>query len=401
MSSFSSDDLCHPEVLIQENNPFVRTLTLNRPRQLNALSLEMLSRLSELFLALEHDAKVKLVILKGNGKAFCAGGDAVVLARHLYNGDWRFGTKTTEESYKLLYLIATYSKPQVSVLDGVCLGRGAAISISCRFRIATENSIFSVPEVALGGFPDVGASYFLSRLPGFFGEYVALTGAQLDGPEMLACGLATHFVPSTKLALLEEALASKVASSTNNISSQDLPFYISAIINDYSIRPAVNRKGSAIHKMDVIQKCFSKGSVEEILSALEKEAADKNLQDPINGDVWLSSTIQSLQKASPTSLKLCLRSIREGRCQGLGECLAREYRMAYHAIRGKISSDFRNGCTSVFLKKDKIQKWEPCKLELITDQMVDQYFSKLGDDENLEELKLLAKSNLLAIASKL
>lgn len=398
MTSSNLDHHRDSEVLVQENNSSVRTVTLNRPQHLNALSLEMLSRLSELFLACEYDAKVKLVILKGNGKAFSAGGDIAAFAYHLYNGDWRFALKISEEAYKVTYLIATYNKPQVSILNGIAMGRGAAIYALSRFRLATENSMFSMPETALGGFPDIGASYFLSRLPGFLGEYLALTGAKLDGPEMFACGLATHFVPATKLALLEEALASKVAASTiDSTSSRDLVFYVSAIINEYSIQPVLKERGS--DKMDLIEKCFSKRTVEEILSALEKEATD--LDGHINGDdPWLSSTIQSLKKASPISLKISLRSIREGRSQRLGECLVREYRMAYHVARGKISKDFIEGCTALLRDKDKIQKWEPSKLKLITDQMVDHYFSnKLGDDEDEpEELQLPARSDLPTIA---
>ncbi|KAL6129312.1 hypothetical protein ACLB2K_072664 [Fragaria x ananassa] len=157
----------------------------------------MLSQLLQLFLAYEHDAKVKLVILEGSGKAFSVGGDIVEITRHLYKGDWRLGLKTTLKAYKLLYLIATYSKPQLSILIGIAMGQGAAIFLPSRFRIATENSMFSMLETALGVVPETGASaYFLSRLPGFLGEYLALTGARLNGPEMLACRLATHFVPA-------------------------------------------------------------------------------------------------------------------------------------------------------------------------------------------------------------
>ncbi|XP_062000694.1 3-hydroxyisobutyryl-CoA hydrolase 1-like [Rosa rugosa] len=389
MASFINSDE-DDQILIQQNL-FARMLTLNRPRQLNALSFEMLSQLSQLFQAYEDDANVKLIILKGKGRAFCAGGDVAVVARHLFKGNWRFGAQQGKRVYTLGYLIATNTTPQVSVLNGIVMGGGAGVSIHGRFRVATENSVFALPETALGLFPDLGASSFLSRLPGFFGEYLGLTGARLDGPEMLACGLATHFVPSAKLASLEEALASKIAST--NISSGDLADNISAIINQYSMQPAIKEK-SACYKMDVIDECFSKRSVEEILSALEKELATIGL----NGCEWLSSSIESLKKASPISLKITLRSIREGRMQGVGECLVREYRMVCHVVRGEISKDFREGCRAILLDKDKNPKWEPCKLELITDEMVDHYFSKLDGDEELEELKLPERSNLYGIA---
>ncbi|KAL6129226.1 hypothetical protein ACLB2K_072579 [Fragaria x ananassa] len=286
--------------------------------------------------------------------------------------------------------MATYSKPQVSLLNGIVMGGGAGASVHGRFRVATENTVFAMPETALGLFPDVGASYYLSRLPGFFGEYVGLTGARLDGAEMLACGLATHFVPSTSLPLLEAALC-KVGSSEFAT--------IQAILDQYSQHPALKEKKNEVvnllvfvnssnfcYRMDIIDKCFSRRTVEGILSALEEEAAKR-------ADGWLSTTIQSLKKASPMSLKISLRSIREGRLQGVGQCLVREYRMVSHVLRGEVSKDFREGCRAILLDKDRNPKWEPSKLELINDNMVDQYFSKL-DDEEWEELKLPARSNL-------
>ncbi|OAO95533.1 CHY1 [Arabidopsis thaliana] len=184
------------QVLVEEKSS-VRILTLNRPKQLNALSFHMISRLLQLFLAFEEDPSVKLVILKGHGRAFCAGGDVAAVVRDINQGNWRLGANYFSSEYMLNYVMATYSKAQVSILNGIVMGGGAGVSVHGRFRIATENTVFAMPETALGLFPDVGASYFLSRLPGFFGEYVGLTGARLDGAEMLACGLATHFVPST------------------------------------------------------------------------------------------------------------------------------------------------------------------------------------------------------------
>ncbi|KAL6129313.1 hypothetical protein ACLB2K_072665 [Fragaria x ananassa] len=397
MASLNSDGHRNPEVLVQDSNPSVKTVTLNRPRHLNALSGEMLSQLLQLFLAYEHDAKVKLVILKGNGKAFSAGGDIAEVARLLDSGNWRLGLKATAEVCELLYLIATYSKPQVSIVNGMVMGRGAAIYVSSRFRIATENSIFSMPETALGGVPE--NSYFLSRLPRFLEEYLALTGAQLDGPEMFACGIATHFVPAAKLVLLEQELLASTGALTS--SCDDLVSYVSSIISKYSIQPALKERGSAWHNMDVIEKCFPKSTVEEVASALEKEATDDIDDGHVNGgnNPWLTSTIESLKKASPISLKIALRSIREGRSQGLGECLVREYRIACRIARGEISTDFREGLSALLVDRDRIKKWEPCKLELVSDKMVDRYFSKLeNDDEELKELELPARSNSPAFA---
>ncbi|KAL5862468.1 hypothetical protein ACOSQ4_003764 [Xanthoceras sorbifolium] len=376
MAPVTSSSQAQQDQVLEEEVSYVRILSLNRPRQLNALSFQMISRLLELFQRYEHDSNVKLVIVKGIGRAFSAGGDVLGVVHAVKQSDWRSGAKFFYDEFFLNYLMATYTKPQVSILNGIVMGGGCGVSIHGRFRIATENSVFAMPETALALFPDVGASYFLSRLPGFFGEYLALTGARLDGAEMLACGLATHFVPSSRLSLLEETLC-KVASSDTAI--------VSAIIDKFSQQPCL-KDSSAYHRMDVIDKCFSRRTVEEIVSALERENINRL-------DAWISSTIELLRKASPISLKITLRSIREGRLQGVGQCLIREYRMVCHVLRGEVSKDFFEGCRAILIDKDKNPKWEPSKLELVSESMVDQFFSKVSDEE-WEDLKLPARSNL-------
>ncbi|RWR80605.1 3-hydroxyisobutyryl-CoA hydrolase 1-like protein isoform X1 [Cinnamomum micranthum f. kanehirae] len=345
------------QVLIQENS-YVRILTLNRPQQLNALSFQM-----------------------GKGRAFCAGGDVVSMIHFGQNVHWSFGAKLSWFEYSVDYLMATYSKPQVSILNGIVMGGGAGVSIHGRFRVATENTVFAMPEAALGLFPDVGASHFLSRLPG---EYVGLTGARLDGAEMLTCGLATHFVNSNRLPLLEEALV--------EVDTVD-PAVVCAIIDRYSQEVPLKEK-SAYHKLDIINRCFSKRTVEEILSSLEQEAVD-------GADEWITETIQSLKKASPIGLKLTLRSFREGRLQTIEECFIRDYRMCSHAMKRDISNDFYEGCRAMLIDKDKNPKWEPSKLELISDEMVDRYFSKI-DGEGWVDLKLPVRyKSTISIMSKL
>ncbi|KAL0308734.1 UNVERIFIED_CONTAM: 3-hydroxyisobutyryl-CoA hydrolase 1 [Sesamum radiatum] len=389
------------QVLVEEKSS-VRIFTLNRPKQLNALSHTMVSRLLELFLACAEDPSVKLIILKGKGRAFCAGGDVAAVVRDLTQGNWKSGVDYFRQEFTMNYVMATYSKPQVSILNGIVMGGGAGASVHGRFRIATENSVvffylmvyescisrlFAMPETALGLFPDVGASYFLSRLPGFFGEYVGLTGARLDGAEMLACGLATHFVQAERLPLLEDALISADSSDSAVISS---------IIGEFSHIPNL-KKNSAYHRLNIINKCFSRRSVEEIIAALEREAAD-------NKDDWISSTIQSLKKASPMSLKISLRSIREGRLQALvnassenSEWLAMSSvgKLAKILLRAILLDKDRNpkGCRAILLDKDKNPKWEPSKIESVSDEMVDRYFSKVNDDD-WEDLKLPQRSNL-------
>lgn len=369
MTTRNQSNVADDQVLVEENSN-VRIVTLNRPQRLNALSFRIVSQLLKIFISFEKCSNVKLVILKGKGRAFCAGGDVSAVAHYVNDGHWSFGAKFFGNEFTLNYIMATYTKPQVSILNGIVLGGGAGVSIHGMFRVATENSVFAMPETALGLFPDIGASYFLSRLPGFFGEYLGLTGARLDGAEMLACGLATHFVPSTRLPLLEEALL-KVDTADRGV--------INSIIKQFSQHVLLKEK-SALHRMNVIDRCFSKRTVEEILSALEHEAVK-------GADEFITASIQSLKKASPMSLKISLRSIREGRLQSIRQCLIREYRMVCHVLRAEVSKDFFEGCRAILVDKDKNPKWEPSKLELISNEMVDQYFSKV-DDEEWEDLNL-------------
>ncbi|CAH8264266.1 unnamed protein product [Arabidopsis lyrata] len=374
------------QVLVEEKSS-VGILTLNRPKQLNALCFNMISRLLQLFLAYEEDPSVKLVILKGQGRAFCAGGDVPPVVNNMVQGKWRLGADFFRDQYTLNYVMATYSKPQVSILNGIVMGAGAGASIHGRFRIATENTVFAKPETALGLFPDVGASYFLSRLPGFFGEYVGLTGARLDGAEMLACGLATHFVPSSRLTALEADLC-KVGTSD--------PSFVSTILDAYTQHPHL-KQNSLYHRLDVIDRCFSKRTMEEIISALERDATQEL-------DDWILTTIRALKKSSPSSLKISLRSIREGRLQGVGHCLIREYRMVCHVMKGDISKDFVEGCRAILIDKDRNPKWKLKRLEDMKDNMVDQYFERvLEEEERWEDLKLSPRNNLRAskIAAKL
>ncbi|XP_039169388.1 3-hydroxyisobutyryl-CoA hydrolase 1-like [Eucalyptus grandis] len=273
----------------------------------------------------------------GKGRAFYAADDVVVVVHDINNGYWNSSASVFRKEYRLFYLMATYCIPQVSILNGIVMGAGTGFSIHGSFRVATENFIlllfvFAMPETALGLFPNIGSSYFLSRIPGFLGEYLGLTSARLDGAEMLACGLATHFVSSAELLSLEAAL--------HSVDSSDQP-KISAVIGEYSELPMLKEQ-SAYNRLDVINRCFSRRTVEDILYALEQEATNEV-------DDWIQASLRSLKKASPISLKISLRS------------------------------------------------WEPTRMGLVTDKMVDVYFSKV-DDEDWEELKLPPRPNLPASA---
>ncbi|XP_030468820.1 probable 3-hydroxyisobutyryl-CoA hydrolase 3 [Syzygium oleosum] len=371
-------NLTEQPVLFEEHSG-VRKVILNRPSKLNSLTFEMVSQMFSKLKIYEDDRTVNFVILKGNGKAFCAGGDVVGNMCYMLTGHWSFGASFYKKQLTLDHLIATYKKPLVCLINGVVMGGGAGISMHGSFRVVTEKTVFAMPEAILGLFPDVGASHFLSKLPGYFGEYVGLTGARVDGATMVACGLATHFVFSKDLPLLEHTLSSVDPSNAAEI------LYV---INKFAHKS--NTKEEELHKrLKSINRCFSRQTVEGILHFLEKELRD-NLAEK-----WIADAVNNMKSASPTSLKVFLRSIREGRGQTIEQCLAREYTVFCNIVRRKITNDYYEGSRAIFFDKDKKPKWEPAKLELVTTETVDMIFKASEDDDDWNCLQLHARSSNL------
>ncbi|XP_027357317.1 probable 3-hydroxyisobutyryl-CoA hydrolase 2 [Abrus precatorius] len=361
-------------------NSDVKTVILNRPKKLNTLNHDMICQIKKNLQAYENDHSVQLVILKANGKAFSAGGDIVSVITCSLAGHWTYSSLFYKKLLTLEYFIATYRKPLVSLINGLVMGAGAGLSMNTKFRVVTEKAVFAMPEASIGLFPDVGASYFLSRLPGYFGEYVGLTGAQVDGAEMVACGLATHFVPSVKLNILENVLQTVTSSNTP----------IAAVIETFT-EIAVVKECSSFRRLETINKCFSKGSVEEIIACLEKESENA-------AEEWITIALNSMRSASPLSLKIFLKSIRIGRVQNIEQCLYRDYTIGAHIVRRTVSNDFYEGSRAKLFDKDKQPKWEPSKLELVSEEMVDQCFRSINDEDL--DLQLPDRSNP-QIASRL
>ncbi|KAJ6743759.1 3-HYDROXYISOBUTYRYL-COA HYDROLASE-RELATED [Salix viminalis] len=358
-----------------EGTSCVKKVILNRPQKLNCLNHHMISEITKKLKAYEIDPAVKVVVLKGNGKAFCAGGDVVASYICMVAGHWSYAASSYKKQVVLDYIVATYGKPVVALIHGIVMGGGAGLSMNGALKIVTENTVFAMPETSIGHFVDVGASYFLSRLPGFLGEYLGLTGTKIRGPDMVACGLATHFVLSKDLHLVESALDEVTSSDTCKISK---------VIRIYEHKPDVKQDG-VYSRMEIINKCFSRKTVEEILSSLEREAEDRE-------EKWILEAIKSMKSACPISLKISLKSIREGREQTLDQCLAREYNIFCHIKRRTVSNDFFEGIRAMLLDKDRNPKWEPARLELVSDEMVDRYFSRV-DEDDWESLQLPARSN--------
>ncbi|KAI3790477.1 hypothetical protein L2E82_03545 [Cichorium intybus] len=378
------------EQVIFEEILGARKVILNRTKKLNVLNYEMLRKMTEKLKSYEKDPTVKLIILKANGKVFCVGGDLTSALNFVAFGHWSFGASFYRKEFCLDYLFATYKKPTIAILNGSVMGGGVGISIHSTFRIVTENTIFAMPEASIGLFPDVGASYFLSRLPGSFGEYMGLTGARLDGAEMLAVGLATHFIPSQNLQTMEKALE-KIVSSSDPTSVAKM----SMIINEFAIKVQV-KPNSILARLDMINQCFSAESCEEILHSLERLAIQVQ-------EKWIHNAITSMRVASPLCLKIFLRTVREGRSKNIEQCLETEYIATSHVLRRTIGNDFYEGSRAMLIDKDKKPQWGPATIEEITDEMVAKCFSRsFNEDDDWVPLRLPPRSNEAnAMTSKL
>ncbi|KAG2669256.1 hypothetical protein I3760_14G026400 [Carya illinoinensis] len=351
------------QVLV-EGKPWSRTAILNRPSVLNALSTAMGARLQKLYTCWENDPDIGFVTMKGSGRAFCAGGDIVTLYHLINAGKMDDCKEFFRTLYTFIYFLGTYLKPNVALLNGVTMGGGAGVSIPGMFRVATDKTVFATPETLIGFHPDAGASFYLSRLPGHLGEYLALTGDKLNGSEMIACGLATHYAHTARLPLIEEQLGKLVT---------DDPSVIETSLEKSSDLVSPDKK-SVVKRIEMLDRTFCHDTVEEIIDALESEAGKTN-------DAWCVSTQRRFKETSPLSLKVSLKSIREARFQTLDQCLIREYRMSLQGISNQVSRDFCEGVRARMVEKDLAPKWDPPSLEQVSEDMVQHYFSRLNEFE--------------------
>ncbi|EEF35736.1 3-hydroxyisobutyryl-CoA hydrolase-like protein 5 isoform X2 [Ricinus communis] len=362
-----AQEVVNPEeqVVLGEEISHVRLITLNRPRQLNVISSKVVSLLADFFEKWEKDDNAELILIKGAGRAFSAGGDL----KMFYDG------RTSKDScldvvyrmYWLCYHIHTYKKTQVALVNGISMGGGASLMVPMKFSVVTEKTVFATPEASIGFHTDCGFSYMLSHLPGNLGEFLALTGARLNGKELVAAGLATHFVPSEKMPELEKHLISLNSGDEKAVKS---------VLEEFSIDVQLEKE-SILNKLSIIEKCFSKHSVGDIIKTFEAEAGNE-------GNEWIGSVLKGLKRSSPTGLKITLRSIREGRKQGLAECLKKEFRLTMNILRTTISADVYEGIRALTIDKDNAPKWDPPTCDKVDDAKVDLVFQPFKEDLELQ-----------------
>ncbi|KAL3645870.1 hypothetical protein CASFOL_011050 [Castilleja foliolosa] len=370
LPGYTLPDYAQEEMVPVEGKAVSRMAILNRPSALNAINDSMVTRLSKLYKAWEETSDVAFVMMKGGGqRPFCSGTDVVELYRLLNEGNTEQCKTFFQNLYKFVYVIGTYLKPHVGIMDGIVMGGGAGISLPGMFRIVTDRTVFSTPEVKIGFHPDAGASYYLSRLPGYLGECLALTGIQLSGPGMVAYGLATHYTLKERLPLVEERLG--------NLITDDPSFIDNCLVQYCNLEYPDQR--SSHNELETINSIFNNDTVEDIVEALETEAIR-------TGNEWCTTVLNKIKEGSPLSLKVTLESIRRGRFQTLDQCLAREYRTSLKFISKDFSNDFLEGVRARLVDKDFTPKWSPHKLEDVTDDMVASFFAPL--DKLEQELNL-------------
>jgi enoyl-CoA hydratase len=321
----------------------VGRILLNRPRALNALDLEMIRACAAILETWREDPHVHAVVIEGAGdRAFCAGGDIRALRDGQLAGDRASVDRFFSEEYALNSTIATYPKPYVALIDGICMGGGIGLSVHAPYRVATEHAGFAMPETAIGFFPDIGATFLLPRLPGELGIYLGLTGLRVTGADAVHAGLATHFTPRARLRDLSAALARDGVAALAAF-DETLPAFSYA-----------ERRGAIDH-------CFSAATVPEIVARLEAEQAE-----------WAQVALKALRQVSPSALYWTLRALRRGRDLTLKQALTAEFALTRTTMA---HPDFAEGVRAMVVDKDRKPAWQPAKIEDVDPAVIDALFA--------------------------
>ncbi len=332
-------------------------IRLNRPKAINAVTLEMFRDVDKALDRFEADPAVAVILLEGAGeRGLCAGGDIRALWEDSkVRGD--LGKILWREEYILNARIAKFAKPYVAFMDGIVMGGGVGLSAHSRHRVVTERTKLAMPEVGLGFFPDVGGTWLLSHSPGEIGTYFGLTGQTMNGPDAIYARFADAVVPSGKLAALREALTKVRVGAT----SAD----IKTLIDGFA---AGETAGPVAAMQPKIDGWFTHGRMEDIVAALQRD-----------GSELAQATLKTLNEKSPRGMVVTLKLLRLARASSsLEECLVREYRAALEVFA---SDDFREGVRAAVIDKDRNPKWSPPRIDDVTPAMVAPYFAEIGADE--------------------
>lgn len=334
-------------------------ITLNRPDALHALNFDMCESILQALRVWALDPAIDLVMIDHaeGTRGFCAGGDIAML-RESGLSDGKEARAFFAEEYRMNAAINAFPKPYLALMDGVTMGGGVGLSVHGSHRIATERTLFAMPETGIGLFPDVGGGWFLPRLAGEIGTWLALTGARLKGADVAAAGVATHFLPSELIPNLKKQIADADFSAG---AADMLGEILSGLTHSV---PA----GSFAPHMQEMTTCFAGDSAEAIVAALEASGSD-----------WAREQAATIRTKSPETVKVALRQVREGAaCERFEDNMRMEYRIGWRKVQ---SPDFIEGVRAVIIDKDHAPNWVPDRLEAVSDADVQIYFDPLGDDE--------------------
>ncbi|WP_420139377.1 enoyl-CoA hydratase/isomerase family protein [Sphingomonas sp.] len=337
----------------------VGRLRLNRPQAIHALTEPMCAAMVDAVIAWRADPAVELILLDhAEGRGFCAGGDVRAVAES-GQGDGVAARAFFHREYQLNHLLFTSAKPIVSFMDGIVMGGGVGIALPARYRIATERTKFAMPEATIGLYPDVGGGWYLSRLPGQLGAYLALTAARLDGADAVAVGLATHYIPSDRLDAVKAALAAD-------------PQAIETILSDAATPPP---EAPILAQRADIDRLFAAPELEDIIAALETDGGD-----------WTRDVLAGLRTKSPLSCKIALRLLRDAAVRtDFADEMRAEYGLSAHVCQ---RHDFIEGVRALLIDKDNAPRWDPATPEGVTDTVLDTIFAPLPEGEAWEPLRL-------------
>ena len=333
-------------------------ITLNRPKAINALNFDMCRTIIAALQSWEFDPEIAAIIVDhSKGRGFCAGGDL----RALYEDLRDCGSKVLDffrTEYRLNHLLFTLAKPSVCFMDGIVMGGGAGIAMPCRHRVATESTIFAMPETGIGFFPDVGAGWFLSRLPDRIGQWLALTGAKLDGADCLRLGLATHYLPHDALSDVKARI-------------KKAPDELEFILSDASVLPPPARIDELHADTNLL---FAADRIEDIFAMLNADPSP-----------WAKEQLTEIRKKSPRSCRVALRELAESRkLAEFSEIMRLEYRVASRLARNR---DFSEGVRAFVIDKDNRPHWTPSGFEDVSDDEINSIFAPLPENEEWTPLK--------------
>ncbi|HEX8257012.1 MAG TPA: enoyl-CoA hydratase/isomerase family protein [Allosphingosinicella sp.] len=327
-------------------------IRLNRPKAIHALTREMCVAMTAALLEWREARAAKAVLIDhAEGRGFCAGGDVRMLAES-GAADGAEARAFFFDEYRLNHQLFTYQLPTIAFMDGITMGGGVGISQPCRYRVATENTRFAMPETTIGLFPDVGGGWYLPRLPGRIGQYLALTGARLDGAECRALGLATHYVPSAAL----DAVKARIG---------EQPEGVEAILDQAAVPTPEPRIVADAERID---RLFVADRFEDLLAALEEDGSD-----------WAGKTLALLRTKSPQACKVSLRLLADGaRMHDFADEMRQEYAVASRVVQ---RHDFVEGVRSLLVDKDNQPRWQPETPDAVTDHAIDTIFAPMPDGE--------------------